>query len=54
MRKPYKSLSNKFTIIVLENNELKQHTEKYRLALNVLDHIIYLHTQPLSNKKPGA
>lgn len=54
MRKPYKSLSNRFTVIVVENHELKLHKEKYKLALNVIDHFIYLHTQPLSNKKPGA
>ena len=54
MRKPYKSLSNKFTIIVVENHELKQKEKQYKLAINVLDHIIHMHTQPLSNKKPGA
>lgn len=54
MRIPYKPKVNKFTIIVVENPQLKKFKKEYKTAINVLDHIIFMHTGPnYQNKKPG-
>ena len=54
MRVPYIPKVNKFTIIVVENYELKKFKKEYDIATNVLDHIIFMHTGPTyQDKKPG-